>query len=200
MKLILITLLLLFTDNAFSKSSYEKKIDQNRKEKTKFITPKEFFKDIKINSVGGHLGFVSPNDGDATVSFGVDVPLGSVTKYKVKLKSSLEYWSANSANADYSDFIVSAYGLYSFKRMSKYKISPYTGAGVSMHFYKSSVNTTVLASTVKVKSTSTNLGLDLVAGGIYDWRKKIDLFSEVKYRIVSDASQLSIVIGAIYKF
>jgi opacity protein-like surface antigen len=192
MKLILIFSLLIFTSNVFSKS--------NKDSKTKSITPKEFFKDIKVDSLGGHLGFVSPEDGDATISFGIDVPLGTITKYKIKVKTSLEYWSASSVNGEFSDFMISTYGVYSFKRLPKYKITPYAGAGISMHFYESSINTTVLASNVVVESSSTNLGLDLIAGGIYDWKKNVDLFSEAKYKFVSDAGQLGLVVGAIYKF
>ena len=67
-----------------------------------------------------------------------------------------------------------------------------------MHFYSADLK--VPGSTVVASGSSTNLGIDLIGGGILDWKKKVDLFSEVKYRIVSDAGQFTMVVGAIYKF
>jgi opacity protein-like surface antigen len=198
MKLILILSCLFFSFNCFSETAKNKKTDAKRKKKS--ITPKEFFKDIKVDSLGCHLGFVKPNDSDGTISFGLDVPFGTITKYKVQMKSSVEYWSSSSVNGDFSDLIFSASANYEFKKIVKFKLTPYAGAGLSMHFYETTIKTTVLASVVTTKGSSTNMGMDLIGGGRFDLKKKFDLFSELKYRIVADAGQLTAIVGAIYKF
>jgi len=186
MKSIIFFSILLLSTNIFSK--------------TKSSTTQDFFKDIKIDRIGGHLGFVKPSDIDGTIAFGADLPLGTITKYPIHLKTSLEYWSKsyNSlVELTVSDFIISNYGTYHFKPFSNYKITPYAGAGVSIHFYSADV---ALGSLGKSSASSTNIGIDLLGGGLYPLNKKVELFSETKYRIVSDAGQFSITFGGLYKF
>jgi len=167
-----------------------------KKTKKSSFNYKEFFKNIKVDRVGGHLGFIKPSDIDPALGLGVDLPLGTITKHHVELRTGLEYWKTSNGPLDTKDFIISGYGIYNFKKLKKAPIVPYAGGGLSLHF----VSTDGRINNINVDSSDTKMGLDLLAGGRYSYKKNLDFFGETKYRVVSDVGQFSLVAGAVYKF
>ena len=188
MKIITLCFALLLSTSLMAKT------ENNTKKSS--VNYKEFFKDIKVDRVGAHLGLVKPSEIDPAIGFGIDLPLGTITKHHIEIRTGLEYWTKSTGALDTSDFILSGYGLYNFKQLKKLPITPYAGGGVSFHF----VSADAQVGPVVVSGSDTNLGLDIVGGGIYDYKKNLDFFTEAKWRLVSDVGQLSFVAGAVYRF
>jgi opacity protein-like surface antigen len=159
--------------------------------------------DLGFKSIGGAVGFVSPEDIDGTYMLGIFVDHGTIAP-RVGLESHLDYWSkseeAFGAKSSVSDIPVGARAKYYFP-VSNPSIRPFAGGGLAIHFLHAEA--TIPAQfgfpEMKVEDSSTKLGLDLGGGIATTVGPRTDLLAESWFAIVSDVSQFSLKVGLSYK-
>jgi len=152
--------------------------------------------------VGAFLGYVNPEHVDATIGFGAFVDMGTVMPM---LGVELEglYWSKSEgpsgAKATLRDIAISAHAKYRFP-MPASPVKPYVGGGPGIHFLKAEAEWSWFGQTQSSSSSDTKFGFDLLGGGEYEASPQIDVFAEVRFSLVSDFNQFSILGGAKFKF
>jgi opacity protein-like surface antigen len=158
---------------------------------------------LGFRTMGGSLGYVSPEHADGTFDMGLFADCGRITP-QIALEPRLDYWSWSKesfgAKASARDIIVGMRGKYLFETANP-KLQPFAGAGLSMHFIHTEVTIPVPAGfpEMKAEDSATRLGLDIGGGVSTPIGPRSDLLGEVWYGIVSDVSQFSMRVGMSYR-
>ena len=160
--------------------------------------------DLGFKGIGAKFGLVDPENIDAVIGFGVFGDFGEI-KENIRLEGNLDYWSKSYGDANFdasiSDFALTGMVKYMFSPDNE-SFQPFVGGGLGLHFISSSWKSKVenpIFDTTKSSDSSTKIGIDLGGGVFYGVSDKIDLLGEVRYRLVSDVSQFTVQIGALYK-
>jgi len=157
---------------------------------------------IDLNGIGIKLGFVDPEGvNNSVIGFGALVDLGTITP-DIMLEGNLDYWSKSQGNSaaefSFRDLILGGTAKYMFKT-SNPKFRPFASGGLAFHFYKFSANYSgpVLVDT---DNSEMKIGIHVGGGLFYNLSPQLDLLADGRYTIVSDASQIAIQAGVVYKF
>ena len=158
---------------------------------------------IRLDRIGGAIGYVSPEHVGGTFGLGVFADLGTIAP-RIGLEARLDYWSSSDdifgTHSSVRDVTVGARGKYFFP-MADPKFRPFAGAGLGFHVVHAEV--TIPASPGIPEETfgdsQTKLGLDLGGGVATSIGPRTDLLGELWYGIVSDVSQFSMRVGLSYK-
>jgi opacity protein-like surface antigen len=174
--------------------------------------------EIGFKGVGGKLGFVSPENLDSAFGFDALCDLGTLAP-NWHLEGGLDYWSKSSGNAYVGDFsfrdlAIGAMTKYYFGQEGS-KFRPYAGGGLGVHMLKSTVSNSggnydnydnnyygkamVGPAGNEDSRSATKIGLDLAGGGRYEASPKVDVLGEIRYRMVSNMSQIAFKAGIVYK-
>lgn len=154
--------------------------------------------DIGFKRLGGAIGYVSPENFDGTIGFGVFADLGQITP-QISLEPRVDYWSqseeAFGTEFKVSDIAVGMRGKYFFE-VNHPSIRPFAGVGLGLHFLNAEATVTVPGfPPVSADDSSTKLGLDFGGGIATALNPKTDVHAELWYGIVDDASQFSLRLG-----
>lgn len=152
--------------------------------------------DLGLKNVGVALGYVSPENLDGTLSFGVFADHGTIAP-NWGLESRLDYWgwseNAFGTETTIKDITIGARTKYHFETKNP-NIRPFAGAGLGIHFLSSEVN--IPASGPFPASSETfsenKLGLDLGGGFATSLNPRAEFLAEAWYGIVTDVSQFSL--------
>lgn len=153
---------------------------------------------IGLRSLGASIGYVSPEDLDGTMGFGVFANMGQITP-QIRLEPRIEFWSqseeAFGTKASLRDVAVGARGKYFFET-SNPKIRPFAGAGLGLHFLSAEATVSVPGlPTISTDESTTKLGLDFGGGMETNLNPRVTFHGELWYGIVSDASQFCVRLG-----
>lgn len=163
---------------------------------------------LALEGVGGHVSFVSPDNVDASIGIGFLMDMG-FTGTQFGMESYAGYWShtesAFGVEASVSDFIIGSRGKYRFL-VSSPSVHPYVGAGLGFHFVTAGVDiasydfggTTIPGTSAS--NTELKLGLDLGGGLALDVSDHVALLGDTWVSLVSDVSQFTLRLGALYRF
>ena len=157
---------------------------------------------IGFRTIGGSIGYVSPEDLGGTFGLGVFADLGRITP-DIGLEPRIEYWSSTEsafgAEATLRDISVGARGKYFFE-VKNSQIRPFAGAGLGLHFLNAEATVTVPGFPALTSSASeTKLGVELGGGMESSLNPKVDFHANIWYGIVSNASQFSMRVGLSHK-
>jgi len=155
---------------------------------------------IGLMGIGAKLGFVDPEGAGSVIGFGALVDLGTITP-DIMLEGNLDYWSDSESGGgvevSFRDLIIGGTAKYMFKS-SNPNFRPFAGGGIAFHFFKAAID---FAGTTQADSdnSETKLGIHVGGGLFYTLSPQLDLIADGRYSIVSDASQLAIQGGVVYK-
>ena len=160
--------------------------------------------DLGVKNVGVAVGYVSPENLDGTMSFGVFADHGTIAP-RFGLESRVDYWgwseNVQGTKTAIRDIAVGARTKYHFES-SNPSIRPYAGVGLGLHFIRAEV--TIPAGggfpAMTTDASETKLGLDLGGGIATAISPRADFLGEAWYGIVSDVSQFSLRAGVQFKF
>jgi hypothetical protein len=161
---------------------------------------------IALTGIGGHLDYVDPENIDAVVGFGGLVDLGTITP-KIGLEGNVDFWSKSmdflNWKATTRVIAIGATGKYYFA-MKDSALRPFAGAGLALHLIHGKVeyNSGYLpyyGFTGSASSSDSKVGIDVCGGTLYGLSTKLDLLGELRYRLVSDVSQMVLRAGIIYR-
>lgn len=162
--------------------------------------------DLDFKGVGLEVGFVNPENIDATVGLGVFADLGTITP-QIQLETYLDYWSKSEEEfgmkVSFRDIAIGAKAKYLFK-VSSNSIHPFIGGGLGIHFLNAEVTFAdqdiggFYLPGVSASDSSTELGIDLGGGFNAPVSPKMDFLTEIWIGIVSDVNQLSLKVGVLY--
>jgi hypothetical protein len=156
--------------------------------------------------VGAKLGLVDPEVVGSVIGFGGLVDLGTITP-DIMLEANLEYWSKSEgvfgAEVSFRDLIIGGTGKYLIKS-SNPKFRPFAGGGLALHLFKATSKVSdefedIGFGSTEASSTETRIGFHLGGGLFYELSPQLDLLVDGRYSIVSDANQLALQAGVVYK-
>lgn len=161
--------------------------------------------DLGLRGAGIELGIVGPEDVDATIGFGIFADLGKITP-NMMLEAHLDYWSQSEdlftgGDASVRDIALGSRAKWMFP-VSNPKIKPFAGAGLGIHFLKFEADappTILFPQGFTVEDSSTKIGLDIGGGLMATMNDRTDFIAELWYGFVSDANQLALKAGILYK-
>jgi opacity protein-like surface antigen len=157
--------------------------------------------DLGLKAVGGAVGFVSPEDLDGTVTFGVFANHGTIVP-NLGLESRLDFWSASDkafgVKLTVRDVALGARAKYYFP-LENSSLHPFAGGGLALHFIHAEVDYSYPNPTFSADDSSTKLGLDLGGGVAMPMNDQWDFSGELWYGIVSDVGQFSLRAAFAYK-
>lgn len=153
---------------------------------------------IGFRAIGGALSYVSPDNLDGTIGFGVFADLGRIAP-PVELEPRIDFWSqsqeAFGTKASVRDITLGARAKYFFD-VTGTKVRPFAGGGLGFHFVRAEATVSAPGFTpMSVSQSETKLGLDMGGGIATGLSPKVDLHAELWYGIVSDINQLSLRMG-----
>ena len=155
--------------------------------------------DLGLKRVGAAVGFVSPENLDGVLTFGVFADMGTLTP-KISLEPRLDFWSwsedAFGSETTVRDVTLGVRGKYGFQ-VANSSIRPFAGAGLGMHFLHAKVTIPAQGGNPEMtaEDSETKLGVDLGGGFSTQMNPVLDFHAEVWYGIVSDFDQLSLRAG-----
>jgi opacity protein-like surface antigen len=159
--------------------------------------------DLGLKNVGVALGYVSPENLDGTLSFGVFADHGTIAP-NWSLESHLDYWgwseNAFGTETTIKDVAIGARTKYHFPTKNP-NIRPFAGGGLGIHFLSSEVNIPASGPFPAMTETfsENKLGLDLGGGFATSLSPRAEFLAEAWYGIVSDVSQFSLRAGMQFK-
>jgi hypothetical protein len=164
---------------------------------------------LALRGIGLKAGVVNPEDIGSTFGFGLVADLGTVHP-NVAMESYAGYWqqteSAFGTDIGVKDFAFGGKAKYMFTT-SNPTVQPFAGAGLGLHIVNAhadmpavSFGGTVIFPATSVSDTNVKLGLDLGGGLRIDRGSQIAFLGEAWYTAVSDVSQFSVMLGAVYMF
>ncbi len=118
------------------------------------------FAQIGFNGIGGRLGFVKPENIDATIAFGAHANLGEVIE-NVVLFPSIDYWTKSEGALDFSQLGINADARYYFP--SSGNMSFFGGGGLAIMITSAEVDLGPFLGGTSDNS-STDIGLNLLGG------------------------------------
>lgn len=152
---------------------------------------------LGLRGIGARIGFVDPEDASSTVSYGAHIDAGTLVR-NVHVIPYFEYWNAGAEvggfEADVSDLTIATDINVDFP-LQDARITPYLGAGIGVHFLSAETNVPGEQS-----DDDTKVGLNLQGGMRNQIMPNLNLFGELRYSFVSDASQLKLMGGFTYQF
>jgi opacity protein-like surface antigen len=156
---------------------------------------------IGFRAIGGALNYVSPDNLDGTIGFGVFADLGRISP-SVGLEPRLDFWSQSQESfgtkASVRDITLGARAKYFFNTSGK--VHPFAGGGLGFHFIRAEASVTAPGfAPMSVSQSDTKLGIDMGGGIATGLSPKVDLHAELWYGIVSDINQLSLRMGISHK-
>lgn len=155
---------------------------------------------LGLKNLGVAAGFVSPENLDATFSFGGFADWGTMAP-NLGLETRLDYWSWSETTLGFEtsirDIVAGARGKYYFQTANP-KVRPFAGAGIAAHFITAEVTDTSTPST-SVSDSQTKFGFDLGGGIATPINPRTDFLAEAWYSVVTDVSQFSLRAGLSFK-
>jgi hypothetical protein len=153
--------------------------------------------DMGLKGIGAKLGYVGPEDVDATIGFGVSANLGTIAP-RFMLELNAGFWSASEEPFPGNEFSVQdisfgAKGKYMFP-VKKSQVNPFVGGGLGLHF----VSAELTSGGVSTDDSEVKLGLDFGGGLLFPMNPQWDLMTELWYGVVSDVNQVSFIVGVEY--
>lgn len=158
---------------------------------------------LGLKSLGVAVGYVSPENLDGTLGFGVFADHGTIAP-RIGLESRIDYWgwsqSAFGAKTSINDMAVGARSKYYFSVVNP-AVRPFVGAGLGMHFLHAKVSIPSQGGfpAMSVEDSSTKLGLDLGGGVAMSVAPRTQLLGELWYGVISDVNQFSLRVGMSHK-
>lgn len=165
--------------------------------------------DLGFKGAGVRLGFVDPDEINATPAIGLFMDLGTVGP-RVGFEAYGNYWSQTE---DFFGFGAVSVRDIAFGGRTKYyfpvnspQVQPFVGGGLGLHFVTARFSTPAedfggfLIPATEAEETSTKLGLDLGGGVAVPLGISTKMLGEMWYGIVSDVSQFSMNVGVQYSF
>jgi len=153
--------------------------------------------DLGFKSLGGAIGYVSPENLDGTFTFGAIVDHGTIAP-NWGLESHVDYWGwsqeAFGTKVSVHDIILGARTKYYFD-IANPRVRPFAGGGLAMHFVNVKAEQPGFPS---VSDGQTKLGIDLGGGITTNVGPRTNFIAESWYGIVSDVSQFSLRVGMTY--
>jgi len=150
-----------------------------------------------LKRMGVTFGYVSPENIDGTLGYGVLADMGTVSP-QFGIEAHADRWShteeAFDTKATLSDLMVGARGKYLFNTTST-KIQPFIGAGMGVHILHAEVSDTDMS----VEDSSTKLGLELGGGMDTNLSPSMGLRTELWYGFASDIDQFAMPVGMTWK-
>jgi hypothetical protein len=164
---------------------------------------------LALRGIGLKAGVVNPDEIGSTLGLGLIADLGTIHP-NVALESYAGYWSQTEsdfgAEVGVKDFSFGGKAKYLFN-VSNPTVQPFAGAGLGLHVLNANVDipaVTVGGSTIfpatSMSDTDVKVGLDLGGGLRLDRGSQFSFLGEAYYSIVSDVSQFSVMVGAVYMF
>jgi hypothetical protein len=164
---------------------------------------------LALRGIGLKAGLVAPDNVDTTVGFGLIFDLGTVAP-QFALESYAGYWSqgesAYGVEAGVSDYSFGGKVKYMFTT-SNPTIQPYAGAGLGLHVLDLHGETpplyfggSLMFPGTSYDDTQVKLGMDLGGGIKIDRGNTFAFIADSWFSIVSDVSQFSLMVGAVYMF
>ena len=163
--------------------------------------------DIGFKGVGGHLGFVMPEDPiDNTIGFGIQADLGTITP-DIHLAAFIDYWSksydaaggwgSSTAEWSFSEIVIGPLAKYYFKMNSQFE--PYAGGGLGLAIGKSKWESDdPIYGKQEQSSSDTEICFYFVGGADYKLSPKMVGYAELKYHM-DGADYLGIFVGITYQ-
>lgn len=143
-----------------------------------------------LKSVGGHLGFVMPEDPiDNTVGFGIQSEFGSfqINQIGFTFGAFLNYWSKsygdpNIAETTFSEMTIAPFVHYNLAMESKF--NPYVGGGFGLARNGTDVKyKATIYGPASYSSSSTDFILFGLAGAKMNLSPNLEGFAEVRYQL-----------------
>ncbi len=164
---------------------------------------------LALRGIGLKAGIVNAENVDATLGGTLVFDLGTVHP-SIALESYAGFWSQtdNSFGFEYGvrDFSFGAKGKYMFET-SNPTVQPYLGTGLGFHVLNAHVDSpaislggNVIDPGYSASDTNLKVGWDLGGGLRIDHGGKYAFVGDAWYTLVSDVSQFSMMIGAVYMF
>ena len=164
---------------------------------------------LGLRGIGLKAGVVDPEDVDATLGLGLIMDMGTFHP-NFAFETNVGWWStgedAYGISYDVTDVSFGGRTKYLFNTTNP-SLVPYVGAGLGLHVLSASAETApvymgdiVLFPGYSAEETEVRVGLDLGGGLKIDNGGQFAFTGEGWFSIVSDASHLSFMIGAIYMF
>ncbi|MDH4037728.1 MAG: outer membrane beta-barrel protein [Candidatus Krumholzibacteria bacterium] len=163
---------------------------------------------LALRGIGLKAGVVNPEDISSTLGFGLVADLGTVHP-NVALESYAGYWSQTEsefgAEVGVKDFSFGSKAKYMFTT-SNPSMQPFAGAGLGLHIVNAHVDVPgfsfggITYPGTSASDTEVRLGLDLGGGLRIDRGSQFAFLGEAWYSAVSDVSQFSVMVGAVYMF
>jgi hypothetical protein len=163
---------------------------------------------LSLRGIGLKAGVVNPEEVDATLGLGLIFDLGTVHP-QWALESYAGWWSqgeeAYGMEAGITDYSFGGTVKYLFET-SNPTIQPFAGAGLGLHIYDMHAETppvyfggTLIYPGTSYNDTDVELGLDLGGGIRIDRGNQFAFMSDMWFTI-SDLTQFSLMVGAVYMF
>ncbi len=164
---------------------------------------------LSLRGIGLKVGVVNPEDLDTALGVGLVLDLGTIYP-NIAFETYTGYWGqteeAFAVKVGVHDLSFGAKAKYMFQT-SKPAVQPYAGAGLGLHVMTAHAdmdpvyfgNTLVIPGSSE-SDTEVKVGLDLGGGLRYDAGSQFAFTGEGWFTIVSDVSQFSLMIGAVYMF
>jgi opacity protein-like surface antigen len=162
--------------------------------------------EVGFKGVGLEVGFVNPENIDATFGLGAFADFGTITP-QIKLETYLDYWSKSEEEfgmkVSFRDIAVGGKVKY-LLNVSSNRIHPFVGGGIGIHFLNAEISFVdqniggFIIPGMSVSDSSTKLGLDLGGGFNAPVSPKMDFLTEMWIGIVSDVNQFSLKVGVLY--
>lgn len=164
---------------------------------------------LGLRGIGLKAGIVDPEDVDATLGLGFIMDLGTFHP-NFAFETNVGWWSqgeeAYGTSFDVTDVSFGGRTKYMFTT-SNPSLSPFLGAGLGLHVLSAHAETapvyfggTLVFPGYEAEETEVRLGLDLGGGLKIDNGGQFAFTGEGWFSVVSDASHLSFMVGAIYMF
>ena len=159
---------------------------------------------ITLNGVGGHLGYVMPEDPiENTIGFGAQADLGTITE-SICLAAFLDFWSKSydagsmygEAEWSWTEIVIGASAKYFFPSQSQFK--PYAGGGLNFTIGRSKWEyTDYLGHKYEDSDSDTDIGAHIFGGVEYLLSPNLNGYAELKYH-TDGADYFGIFAGVTY--
>ncbi len=151
-----------------------------------------------------HLSYIKPQDIDGTIGFGLNSDLYQFTDV-IHLEANGDYWGKSVGGVDFRDIALGGTVKYYLGQPGA-SAQPFLAGGLGLHFFHGGADIPIyddtfqIIGTESVSSNDTKLGLDLGGGVLFGSSPTTKFLGELRYRVVSDVSQLCLTAGMVFNF